>query len=84
MYKGKVKAIEELYGAPLRVVLRELYLKHGSQIGVASELGISQSTLSGWILKCNLRHHTVLVDSAQDEYFLTFLGSYTDVWDGLE
>lgn len=44
----KQKEIETRYNKPLRDVLRDLYKKHGTQRGVASELGVGQGTVCLW------------------------------------
>lgn len=51
----KRKLIEAEYGKPMRQILIELFEKHGSQTQIAQELGVNQSTISDWVLRCGLR-----------------------------
>lgn len=50
----KRKIIEAEYGKPLPQILIELYKEHGSQTKVAQALGVNQSTVSDWLIRCGL------------------------------
>jgi len=54
-------------GRPIVEVLKELYTLHGSQVEVAKALGISQGTLSVWLIKLNLEQKTILVPRNQQD-----------------
>lgn len=58
----KLQELEAASGRPARDVLQELFRVHGTQVAVAAELGISQSTLSVWLLRLGLEQKTVLVE----------------------
>jgi transposase-like protein len=62
MAHRKMEQIAEEKGKPIRQILQEEFEKHGSQVAVAKELGINQSTLSYWLLKLNLEQRSVLVE----------------------
>lgn len=53
------------YGKPLDQILQEAYSRHGSQVRVAQELGVSQGTISLWIKILGLREKVTLI-SAQE------------------
>jgi DNA-binding MarR family transcriptional regulator len=53
--------IEEQQGKPIEDVLRALYTKHKNQTAISSELGITQGTLSIWLMRLNLVEHRTLV-----------------------
>lgn len=59
--RNKIKAIEQVQGRPIKVILTELYGMHGGdqrKIGIA--LGVSQSTVSLWLARTGLRSKKVL------------------------
>lgn len=59
--KGKIQAIEVQYQRPIMLILSELYQKHGgNQKVIGAELGVSQSTVSLWLMRCGLRSKKVL------------------------
>lgn len=60
--KGKFEMLEESRGKDMREILAEAYQQHKTQSGVARSLGISQGTLSYWLLKLNLEQRVVLVE----------------------
>lgn len=71
--KGKWNEIEEREGRPMDEILIELYETHGHEPSrqeiIASELGISQPTLSQWIKHLRLIPKTILLhpdDSAKE------------------
>lgn len=57
---GKWQEIEKERGKPIREVLEDEYQRHKTQSRVAAALGITQGTLSYWLLKLNLEQATVL------------------------
>jgi transcriptional regulator with PAS, ATPase and Fis domain len=54
-----MKQIERERQQPLPDVIKELYQKYGQQTRVADDLGISQSTLSIWLVRLGLEEKTV-------------------------
>lgn len=62
MAQSKMHKIESVRGRAMREILAELYQQHDSQSAIAAELGISQPTLSLWLVKLGLREKTVLVE----------------------
>lgn len=62
---GKIRQIEDREGRPFRDILIDAYLKHGDQIKVARALGVSQTTVSLWVMRLGLREKTVLVPREQ-------------------
>ncbi len=52
-YKSRTEqALEAAHGAPVEVLLRRLYVTQGlSQEEVAKTLGVSRSTVLGWMAK---------------------------------
>ena len=67
MAKNKFDEIEQARGLPMRDILIGMFKLYGldeqPQQRVASELGVSQPTISQWIAKCNLRRIVKLVES---------------------
>jgi predicted transcriptional regulator len=61
MKTSKMKEIEQEHGKSLRTVLLELFERHGNQRDVAKELGVSQGTISMWLIRCGLEVRSVLV-----------------------
>ena len=59
--------IEVKEGKPITAVLDERYEAHRTQSKVAKSLGISQSTLSIWLVKLGLEQKTILVRKSQDK-----------------
>lgn len=59
---SKLKQIENARGRPMPEILRELYARHGSQVEIARELGVSQSTVSLWLMRFGLREKKILVE----------------------
>lgn len=59
---SKLKEMEQSQGKSIREILTELYMEYGSQTKVAKALGISQSTLSVWLLKSGLQEQTIIVE----------------------
>lgn len=57
--KGKYTEIEQKRGKPMRAVLLEMYAQYehepNKQERIAQELGVSQGTVSLWLIKCGLR-----------------------------
>lgn len=64
---SKFKETELRYGAPMALILQNLYQKFTSQSRIAHELGISQSTLSVWVMRCGLAQKTILVPISELE-----------------
>lgn len=57
----KIKNLTKEYGMPLGNILVKVYAQEQSLAGLARVLGVSQSTVSSWILLCNLRIESRLV-----------------------
>lgn len=60
-----MRQLEELalqQSKSIREILQELFTEHRTQSAVAKKLGVSQSTLSYWLLKLNLEQRVVLVE----------------------
>lgn len=60
MSYARYKQLEKQRGKPLSRILIEEFDQHGSQIAVAESLGVSQSTVSTWLMRLNLKQHIVL------------------------
>src|SRR5258708_17901044 len=58
--RAKFQQIEQAEGKPIDRVLRELFARYGSQLAVARSLGVSQSTVSTWLLRFGLHKKTLL------------------------
>lgn len=59
--RNKIKAIEQAQGRPIKVILAELYgANGGDQTKIGAALGISQSTVSLWLMRTGLRAKKVL------------------------
>lgn len=56
----RIKQLEKKHGKPLREILIEAFNRHGSQSAVAESLGVSQPTISLWLIRVNLKQQTVL------------------------
>jgi len=69
MKNKRMQEIEAKEGRPIEDVLRSLYQKHAGnpriQQAVADELGISQPTLSQWLLRLRLVQKITLVSEEQ-------------------
>ena len=61
----KMQEIETERNMPIEDLLQSLYLKHRRQTDVAKELGITQSTLSYWLMKLKLEERVVLVGAGK-------------------
>ena len=57
---SKWQQIEQAKGKSIKDVLDEEFKRHRTQSRVAAALGVSQGTLSYWLLKLNLEQTTVL------------------------
>ena len=57
---SKYKQIEDQRGKPMEAILCELYEKHRNIYKVADELGVTQPTVSNWIMRCRLEFRTIL------------------------
>lgn len=62
----KMLEIEREKGQPIEAVLQDLYKRNDTQSAVAAELGITQSTLSLWLMRLNLSERRVLVSALED------------------
>lgn len=65
MPSSKLKQIERARGRPMSELLKELYAQHGSQVEVARDLGVSQGTVSLWLMRFGLRGKKILVKGKQ-------------------
>lgn len=61
MKTSKMKDIEVEHGKPMRTILLELFRQYGNQRDVAKALGVSQGTISMWLIRCGLEVRSVLV-----------------------
>jgi len=59
---SKIEQEAETKGVTACELLIQLFNTYGSQKAVADQLGVSQSTISTWLLKCSLEKKTVLVE----------------------
>jgi hypothetical protein len=59
--KSRLRELEAQEGRPAGDVVIDLYKQHGSLEKVAGHLGVTQSTLSVWLLKLGLEVRSVLV-----------------------
>lgn len=55
---NKIQQIEAREGKPMREILMERFEKHGTLTGIADELGVSQGTVSLWLIRFNLKLET--------------------------
>lgn len=66
MAQGRQGEIEAQHGKPIRDVLIEQFERYGTAPNpvdaVAAALGVSQATISLWIMKLRLKRHVRLVD----------------------
>lgn len=62
---NKMEQVQQERGKPLKQVLVELWDQHGSQQAVADELGVTQGTISLWMLRLGLTFKTVIVDDRE-------------------
>jgi len=58
---SKSDLIEQEFGRPLPEVLEDLFQEHGSQVAVAKALGVTQGTVSLWLVRYGFSQKTVLV-----------------------
>lgn len=59
---SKFKKVEIAKGKPMRAILKEAFERSKSQQAVASELGVTQGTISLWLMRCGLETKTIVVD----------------------
>lgn len=52
---SKLKKIEREKGKPMKQILQELWIKHGSQQKIADELDATQGTISLWFMRSGLK-----------------------------
>lgn len=64
MAKGnKIKLIEKSTGRPIADILRQLFAEcNGNQTRMAEALGVTQGTVSLWMLRTGLRTKRVIVE----------------------
>lgn len=63
---SKLKQIEFERGQSMKVILSDLFARYKTQAAVAKELGITQGTLSLWMLRLNLKTSPVLVETDKE------------------
>jgi transcriptional regulator with PAS, ATPase and Fis domain len=63
---GKMKEIEEREKKPIKQILIDAYLRHGEQKVVADALGVSQTTISLWLMRLGLKQRVILVPVDRD------------------
>lgn len=59
---SRMKAVEEERGKPLKDVIKELWQEYESQEAIADELGVSQGTISLWMIRLGLAFKRVIVE----------------------
>jgi transcriptional regulator with PAS, ATPase and Fis domain len=62
---SKMIEIQQERGKPLKQVIKDLWEEHGSQQAVADELGVTQGTISLWMLRLGLTFKTIIVDQKE-------------------
>jgi len=62
---NKMDKVQQERGKPLKELIVEYWEKHGSQQGVADELGVTQGTISLWMLRLGLSFKTIIVDTRE-------------------
>lgn len=62
MTSSKVQALEQARGKPLKAILIEVFMREGSTTAAARELGVSQGTISLWLLRCGLEIKSIVID----------------------
>lgn len=60
--KGKLRAIEDEIGKPIRDILIEDFNQLGSQSALAEKYDVNQSTVAYWLMKLGLQQKTILID----------------------
>lgn len=65
----RIKALEQEFGATLPEILIYVYEQERSLSGVAIRLGVSQSTISNWMVRYGLR-----VQTSIGQYYPTIEG----------
>lgn len=58
---SRFEEIELLEGKPMADILRNLYERYERQSIIAKVLGVTQGTLSQWLVRCGLKQKTILV-----------------------
>lgn len=61
MPANKLREIEQARGVSMPDLLRELYTRHNTQAEIARDLGVSQGTVSLWLMRFGLREKKILV-----------------------
>lgn len=59
---SKMKEVEQERGKPLKDVIKELWQEYESQEAIADELGVSQGTISLWMIRLGLAFKRVIVE----------------------
>lgn len=62
-----MQLIELEHNKSIQEILKELFEKHGTQGAVAKELGVDQSTLSGWLIRLRLVQWSTLKEAGELE-----------------
>jgi len=62
---NKMHKVQVEKGKPLKDLIVEYWDKHGTQQGIADELGVSQGTISLWMLRLGLSFKTIIVDARE-------------------
>jgi hypothetical protein len=62
---NKMNELQAQKGKPLRELIIEYWDKHGTQQGIADELGVSQGTISLWMFRLGLTFKTIIVDARE-------------------
>lgn len=62
---NKMLNVQNERGKPIKQILFELWDKHGSQQAIAEELGVSQGTISLWMLRLGLTFKTIMVEEKE-------------------
>lgn len=62
---NKMNKVQQERGKPLKELIVEYWDKHGTQQGVADELGVTQGTISLWMLRLGLSFKTIIIDERE-------------------
>lgn len=61
----KMKLIEQERGKKIDEILIDLFQRHGNVYLVANELGVSQSTISTWLMRLGMEIRSIVVRKSE-------------------
>lgn len=61
----KMQLIEQERGKKIDEILIELFQQHGNVYLVANELGVSQSTISTWLMRLGMEIRSIVVRKSE-------------------